>query len=218
MIRAVAYMRTSSGANVGDDKDSVPRQRAAIDTYAASAGYEIASSDYFYDPKIKGEHDVAERPGFAAMLTRLETGGIQTIIVETANRFARDLMVQEVGFARLSAQGITLIAADSPGAFLDNGPTSTLIRQILGAVAQFEKAALVAKLRAARMRKKKKTGKCGGRKSLAELRPDVVELARKLKARDAMRSYGDISRELAALGHLTPSGKPYARAAVKAML
>src|SRR6266699_6452350 len=54
----------------------------------------------------------------------------RTIIVETANRFARDLMVQEVGFAMLRDLGITLIAADSPTSFLDDGPTSKLIRQI----------------------------------------------------------------------------------------
>lgn len=50
------------------------------------------------------------------------------------NRFARDLMVQEVGFAMLRNLGISLIAADSPSSFLDDGPTSKLIRQILGAV------------------------------------------------------------------------------------
>jgi hypothetical protein len=32
--------------------------------------------------------------------------------------------------------GVTLIAADSPASFLDDGPTSKLIRQILGAVAE----------------------------------------------------------------------------------
>jgi hypothetical protein len=49
-------------------------------------------------------------------------------------------------------------------------------RQILGAVAQFEKAALVAKLRGARERKKAITGKCGGRKSYAERNPETVAL------------------------------------------
>ena len=67
------------------------------------------------------------------------------VIVETANRFARDLMVQEVGFAMLRELGITLIAADSPSSFLDDGPTSKLIRQILGAVSEFDKAMVVAK-------------------------------------------------------------------------
>jgi DNA invertase Pin-like site-specific DNA recombinase len=61
-----------------------------------------------------------------------------------------------------------LIAVDSPASFLDETPTAVLIRQVLGAVSQFEKAALVAKLKAARERKKAATGKCGGRYSVAE--------------------------------------------------
>jgi hypothetical protein len=67
---------------------------------------------------------VETRPGFAAMLARIAGNGVRTIIVETANRFARDLMVQEVGFAMLREFGIRLIAADSPASFLDDGPTS----------------------------------------------------------------------------------------------
>lgn len=218
MLKAVAYMRTSSAANVGADKDSETRQRAAIDAFAKHVGYEIAETDYFYDAAVSGADDIDSRPGFAAMLMRIESNGVRCIIVETANRFARDLMVQEVGFARLSAQGITLIAADSPNAFLDDGPTSTLIRQILGAVAQFEKASVVAKLRAARIRKKDKTGKCGGRKSLAELRPDHVRMARKLGSLELNHSLGEISRLMAAQGMKTPMGKPYARSAIKSML
>ena len=37
----VAYLRTSSAANVGADKDSDKRQRAAIDSFAKRASYEI---------------------------------------------------------------------------------------------------------------------------------------------------------------------------------
>lgn len=58
------------------------------------------------------------------------------VVVENAGRFARDLIVQETGYAKL---GITLIAADDPNAFTSDTPTATLVRQILGAVAQFEK-------------------------------------------------------------------------------
>jgi hypothetical protein len=53
------------------------------------------------------------------MLERIEGNGAMTIIVETASRFARDLIVQETGYAMLKARGIDLIAADSPGSFLD---------------------------------------------------------------------------------------------------
>src|SRR5687767_11874998 len=80
------------------------------------------------------------------MLKRIEGSDIDTIIVETANRFARDLMVQEVGYSILKERGIELIAADSPTSFLDDTPTAKLIRQVLGAVAEFDKAMTVAKL------------------------------------------------------------------------
>jgi len=111
---------------------------------------------------------IEARPGFTAALARIAGNGVRTIIVETANRFARDLMVQEVGFARLKDLGIALIAADSPASFLDDGPTSKLIRQILGAVAEFDKAMTVAKLKGARDRARREHGKCEGRKSYAE--------------------------------------------------
>jgi hypothetical protein len=38
---AVAYLRTSSAANVGADKDSDRRQREAIAAFASRAGYEL---------------------------------------------------------------------------------------------------------------------------------------------------------------------------------
>jgi hypothetical protein len=50
--------------------------------------------------------------------------------------------------------GVSLVAVDSPQAFLDDGPTAKLIlRQILGAVAEFDKAMTVAKLSETRVSK-----------------------------------------------------------------
>jgi hypothetical protein len=62
------------------------------------------------------------------MMERIAGNGARTIIVETANRFARDLIVQETGYALLKDQGIELIAADKPDAFLDDTPTAIPIR------------------------------------------------------------------------------------------
>ena len=62
-------MRTSSATNVGRDKDSEARQRAAIESYAKAAGYTIV--DWFYDPAVKGSDAVTERPGFKDMLDRI---------------------------------------------------------------------------------------------------------------------------------------------------
>jgi DNA invertase Pin-like site-specific DNA recombinase len=92
-------------------------------------------------------------------------------------------------------------------------PTAVLVRQVLGAIAQFEKTSLVAKLKAARDRKKQATGKCGGRRSCAESRPEVVALAKELQG-----SLRKISAELAARGYVTVRGKPFSASAVQAML
>jgi DNA invertase Pin-like site-specific DNA recombinase len=99
LIEAIAHIRTSSAANVGADKDSDKRQRDAIEAFARRAGYELVGE--FKKAAVSGADHIETRPGFGAMLARIAGNGVRTIIVETASRFARDLMVQEVGFAKL---------------------------------------------------------------------------------------------------------------------
>jgi DNA invertase Pin-like site-specific DNA recombinase len=107
---------------------------------------------WFDDPAVAGTDAIYARPGFNAALKKIAGNGVRTIIVETANRFACDLMVLELGYSRLRAEGIDLIAADKPDTFTDDSPTARMVRQILGAVAEFDKARTVAKLRGARER------------------------------------------------------------------
>lgn len=219
LAKAIAYFRTSSATNVGDDKDTLKRQREAVARFAKAAGYEVVAE--FTDDAVKGSDPVDARPGFAAMMTRIASNGVRTILVETANRFARDLIVQETGWRMLRDAGITLVAADSPDAFLDDTPTAVMIRQILGSVSQFEKAMLVAKLKGARERKKADTGKCGGRKSYAERSPELVARAKKLArypVNGRKRSLRDIAAELETQGHVTRHGKRYAATAVARMI
>jgi len=130
---AIAYLRTSSATNVGADKDSGKRQRATIAAFARRAGYDLVGE--YYDQAVRGADALDARPGFAAMLEHIAGNGARTIIVETANRFARDLIVQETGHRMLKGKGIEIIAADSPTAFVDDTPTATFVRQVLGAVA-----------------------------------------------------------------------------------
>src|SRR6185437_8343013 len=154
---AVAYFRTSSATNVGADKDSLVRQQAAVQACARMRGLTIVHE--YYDAAVSGADAVDTREGFAAMLDYMLGNGARTIIVETASRFARDLIVQETGYQMLKARGIELVAADSPDSFLSDTPTAVLVRQILGAVAQFDKASLVNKLRGARDRKSAAQGR-----------------------------------------------------------
>lgn len=217
---AIGYLRTSSATNVGEDKDSERRQRLAIEGFAKRGGFQVIA--WYSDPAVSGGDPIDTRPGFSNMLTRIAGNGVRTIIVENALRFARDLMVQEVGFRMLCDLGITLIAADSPSAFLDDGPTSTLIRQILGAVAQFDKATTVAKLKGARERARRARGKCEGRKSYAEREggQELIALALQLRANPSGRPHPlrKVAAGLAERGYVTPRGLPYSASAVLSML
>lgn len=225
LVEAVGYMRTSSATNVGADKDSEKRQRQEIEKFASKAGYTVVA--WFYDADVRGSDPVDTRPGFAAMLDRIAGNGVRTIIVEAANRFSRDLIVQETGHRFLKGEGVTLIAADSPDTFVEDTPTSNMVRQILGAVSQFEKASLVAKLKGARERvmkaqaEKGERVKCGGRHSYRDLDSAMVDLARRLHrypVNGRRRSLREVAAELAAAGHMTATGKPFAAEAVKRMI
>ena len=219
LVKAIAYFRTSSDTNVGTDKDSTERQRQAVVTYAKAAGYEIIAE--YSDDGVKGADPVDQRPGFAAMMAHIAGNGVRTVIVETASRFARDLIVQEIGWKYLKNAGISLIAADSPEAFLDDTPTAVMMRQILGAVSQFEKAMLVAKLKGARDRKKAAGGKGSGRNTYEERDAEMVALAKKLArypVNGRRRSLREVAAELEAQGHLSATGKRFEATAVKRMV
>jgi DNA invertase Pin-like site-specific DNA recombinase len=215
-IEAVAYMRTSSATNVGEGKDSEHRQRLAIEGFARAAGYEIV--DWFYDAAVRGADAVIERPGFAAMLDRIAGNGVRTVIVESPDRFARDLAVQLAGHDYLKGLGVVLIPASAPDFFLEDTPTAVLVRQVLGAIAQFDKATTIAKLKAARDRKRNADGKCEGRKSYAERDPELVAKAKELSGQRPRLSLRAISAELAKAGRTPPSGLPYSASAVASML
>ena len=95
-------------------------------------------------------------------------------------------------------------------------------RKILGAVSEFDKAMVVAKLKEARDRKRALTGeKVEGRKSHAELRPELVALVRQLRRRrpkGGQRSLREIAAELAQRGHFNERGVPFSAASIASML
>src|SRR6187455_2748893 len=121
---AVAYLRTSSAANVGPDKDSDKRQRAAIEAFARRAGFTIVGE--YYDKAVSGADRIDERLGFREMLQKLAANGAKTIIVESPDRFARDLAVQLAGHDMLVKLGIALIPASAPDFFTEDTPTAIL--------------------------------------------------------------------------------------------
>ena len=150
--KAIAYLRTSSAANVGADKDSDKRQRAAIEAYAKREKWELVEE--FYDADVSGADPIETRPGFSALLDRIEGNGVRTVLVEDASRFARQLIVQEAGIIALIERGVRVLTASGDDLTASDDPFKVAMRQIAGVFAQLEKARLVGKLKAARDRKR----------------------------------------------------------------
>ena len=73
------------------------------------------------------------------MLDHIEGNGVRLILVEDASRFARDLMVQEMGLAMLVARDVRVVTAGGDDMTDTGDATRTLLRQIIGAAVQFEK-------------------------------------------------------------------------------
>ena len=215
---AVAYLRTSSAANVGADRYSDKRQRAAIQAFARRGGYELVAEHY--DAAVSSADPIEGREGFAALLDRIENNGVRTVIVEDASRFARELITQELGILALINRGVRVLTANGDDLTDSSDPSRVMMRQIAGAFHQYEKARLVAKLKAARERKRAEGVKVEGRKSWAEINPELVQAAKRLrrKTKAGQRSLRDIAAELARLGYVNERGVVFSASAIASMI
>jgi len=209
MVKAVMYLRTSSATNL--DGDSEDRQKESIRKYADSQGIEIVQGAY--DQAVKGSDSIHEREGFAQLIQYCIDNDVSIILCENASRFARDVIVQELGYRELKKLNLQLIPVDAPDYFTGDSPSLNMIRQILGAVSEFEKSNLVSKLRSARERAKAKNGKCEGRKSLRELMGDsnYISMVKQVKSlRKHNKTYASIAGVLATKGYVQPqTGRPF---------
>ncbi len=219
LTRAIAYIRTSSAANVGSDKDSEQRQRAAITAFAKRGGFVLVAE--FNDAAVSGADPIETRPGFAALLDRIEGNGVRTVLVEDASRFARELVTQELGIIVLIERGVRVLTANGDDLTDSSDPSRKMMRQIAGSFAEYEKARLVHKLRAARERKRVAAGKCEGRKSHAERNPEMVAEAKRLRRKlpkGGRPSLRQVAAQLAERGYFSAHGKPFSASAVRSML
>jgi DNA invertase Pin-like site-specific DNA recombinase len=136
--------------------------REAIQAFAKRAGFALVGE--FADPGVSGADPIAERPGFGKLLDRIEGNGVRVVIIEDASRFARELMTQELGILALMKRGVRVLTANGDDLTDEGDPSRKMMRQIAGAFAEYEKARLVGKLRAARNRVRAERGRCEGRK------------------------------------------------------
>jgi DNA invertase Pin-like site-specific DNA recombinase len=175
MPKAFGYLRVSGRGQVGGD--GFPRQRSAIEGYAKARGVRIVK--WFEEQGVSGTKDLENRPALQELLAALHSDGVKLVLIEKLDRLARDLMVQEVLLGDLRKNGFELISVAEPD-LCSNDPSRKLVRQIFGAIAEYEKSMIVAKLAGARERMRKRTGRCEGRKPYGD-RPGEQEVLDRMR-------------------------------------
>lgn len=161
--RAVAYLRVSTDRQA-DEGFGLDVQDAAVRRWARLNKVRLAF--VVRDEGRSGAADIIDRPGLAEAIGHIRAGRAQALVVPRLDRLARDLVLQEWIRADLIRLGAELRSATpTEDLYLRNDPddpTGTLVRQILGAVAQYERAMIRLRMDAGKVRKRQAGGYVGG--------------------------------------------------------
>jgi site-specific DNA recombinase len=118
------------------------------------------------------------------MMSAILSNGVNTIIIESMDRLARELRVQETLLVYLASKGVELYSArteENITRAIQADPMKKALIQIQGVFAELEKSQLVLRLRKGRERARQDRGKCEGRKAFGET-PDEKAIVRRVKA------------------------------------
>lgn len=216
--RAIGYRRVSTAEQAGSGL-GLDAQQAAIAAGAARLGLPLA--DTFTDAGISGGLPLEQRPALLAALDAIGKGDV--LIVAKRDRLGRD-MLNVAMFERLAERkGARIVSAAGEGTDT-NDPTSRLMRQIVDCFAEYERAIIRARTRAALAVKKARGERVGGipfGSQLAAdgrtLEPDADEqralgLLRELRA--AGYTFRAVADELNRQGFRSRTGGPWVRQSV----
>ena len=201
MTKAFAYLRVSGKGQV--DGDGFKRQLAAITKYATENQITIVQT--FREEGVSGTMELENRPALIQLLEALEANGTKLVLIEKLDRLARDLMVQETIIGDIRKRGFDVLSVMEPD-LLQNDPTRILMRQVFGAIAQYEKSMIVLKLRVARQRKKASAGRCEGRKPFGFHEEEKVVAARINDLRRSGMGFDRIAERLNDEGYKSRTG------------
>lgn len=212
--KAFAYLRVSGRGQL--DGDGFDRQRQAIEGFARRSGLQIVEE--FREQAVSGATELDDRPALMTLFSRIVENGVRVVIVERADRLARDLMVQEAILKQFITSNVQVLTADGLDLSDNSDPMRTLIRQIVGAIAEFDKRTTVLKLRVARTRERKKNGYCEGRKPYGTQpgEPEIVDRMRALRSR--RWSFARIAEAFNAEGLFNRQGRPWSAYYVRHVL
>jgi DNA invertase Pin-like site-specific DNA recombinase len=213
MTKAFGYVRVSGDSQI--DGDGFPRQVAAIKAYAKQQGIRIVKM--FREEGVTGSKETMDRPAWIEMMTALHSNGARTVIIERLDRLARDLMVQEATIAELQKQGFSLVSVQEPD-LMSSDPSRIAFRQMMGVFSQYDKSQIVIKLKAARMRKRAKEGRCEGRKPFGHYEGEGAAIERMTALQSSGMSIRAIAAKLNGEGVPTRAGGQWLDAVVGRIL
>jgi site-specific DNA recombinase len=150
----------------------------------------------------------------------LLTNGCRTIIVENLDRFARDLSVQLQLTTLLASRGLVLVNATTGQdvtAAMQADPMMRAMIQIQGVFAELDKRLTVAKLKKARQRIRRQTGRCEGQRPFGSGPGEAATLARMRELNDGRTAYA-IAAKLNRQGLPSRTGKPWTATVVRRIL
>lgn len=197
MKEVYGYVRVSGKSQL--EGDGFPRQKESILAFCASQGW--LCKRIFEERAVPGKTEMEDRVAFMEMLSLCGDQLPTTIVVERADRVARDLIVGELLYRECATAGVQIYTADSGQELVmaeDTDPTRKLIRQLLGAVAEWNKDEIVKKMRVARERIRARGERCEGAKPYEILNPaeSALVLAWIVAARQRGNSFHAITKQL----------------------
>jgi DNA invertase Pin-like site-specific DNA recombinase len=152
--KAVAYIRVST-----EEQHLGPEaQLAAINIWANR--YNVTVVAVHRDIGVSGGAPLADCPGLMTALEDLGVHGAGLLVVAKRDRLARDVMKAAMVEARAEALGARVTSAAGEGDGTD--PSAKLMRQIIDAFAEYERALIKARTTAALAAKKVKGERIGG--------------------------------------------------------
>lgn len=216
---AVAYLRASTD----DQTLSADAQRAAIGAWASREGVTVVA--WHVDQGVSGASDLADRPALAAALGDLRVHAAGLLVVAKRDRLARDVYVAAAIDRAVASSGARVVSAD--GTANGDTPADAFMRTILDAAAAYERALIRARTKAALNAKRAKGERAGnvpygysadasGR--LVECPAERAVIAQVRALRAAGLSQRGIVAELARVGLVGRTGKPFALAQVQNLL
>jgi len=153
--KAVGYLRVST-----DDQHLGPEaQRAALERWCEANGAELVS--VHVDRGVSGGAPLDKRPALLEALDTVAESGAGYLVVAKRDRLARDVMVAAMVERMAERSGAVIVAAD--GAGNGDSPEALLMRRMVDAFAEYERAIIRARTRAALAVKRSKGEKTGGR-------------------------------------------------------